>query len=181
MQSEDQVYLLINHKVNVVYVLYRHAKNLRHVSPQNRFTLKEFETTTWEIGLIIFPWHDTQAIARTCAVTIRTNQEKGDLGRQWKARPKVILRGWYRLRKILNSSSWVHADWFNRIIFKLTRLTLLFKSLFFKTHLNCSYVLLLYIFSIITQWASCFIKKDKRLISLINLHWLTENYLVLKA
>ena len=54
MQSEDQVYLLINHKVNVVYVLYRHAKNLRHVSPQNRFTLKEFETTTREIGLIIF-------------------------------------------------------------------------------------------------------------------------------
>ena len=39
----------------MVYVLYRHAKNLRHVSPQNRFTLKEFETTTREIGLIIFP------------------------------------------------------------------------------------------------------------------------------
>ena len=57
MQSEDQVYLLINHKVNVVYVLYRHAKNLRHVSPQNRFTLKEFETTTREIGLIIFHNH----------------------------------------------------------------------------------------------------------------------------
>ena len=40
MQSEDQVYLLINHKVNVVYVLYRHAKNLRHVSPQNRVAVK---------------------------------------------------------------------------------------------------------------------------------------------
>ena len=38
----------------MVYVLYRHAKNIRHVSPQNRFTLKEFETTTREIGLIIF-------------------------------------------------------------------------------------------------------------------------------
>ena len=38
----------------IFYVLYRHAKNLRHGSPQNRFTLKEFETTTWEIGLIIF-------------------------------------------------------------------------------------------------------------------------------
>ena len=35
------------------YVSYRHAKNLRHVSPQNRFTLKEFETTTGEIGLTI--------------------------------------------------------------------------------------------------------------------------------
>ena len=46
MQSEDQVYFLINHKLTRVYVLYRHAKNLRHVSPQNRFTLKEFETTT---------------------------------------------------------------------------------------------------------------------------------------
>ena len=54
MQSEDQVYFLINHKVNVVYVLYRHAKNLRFVSPQNRFTLKEFEKNTREIGLIIF-------------------------------------------------------------------------------------------------------------------------------
>ena len=38
----------------MVYVFYRHAKNLRHLSPQNKFTLKEFETTTWEIGLIIF-------------------------------------------------------------------------------------------------------------------------------
>ena len=37
----------------MVYVLYRHARNLRHVSPQNRLTLKEFETTTREIGLII--------------------------------------------------------------------------------------------------------------------------------
>ena len=54
MQSEDQIYFLINHKLTRVYVLYRHAKSLRHVSPQNRFTLKEFETTTREIGLIIF-------------------------------------------------------------------------------------------------------------------------------
>ena len=54
MQSEDQVYFLINHKLTRAYVTHRHAKNLRHVSPQNRFTLKEFETTTREIGLIIF-------------------------------------------------------------------------------------------------------------------------------
>ena len=54
MQSEDQVYFLINHKLTSAYVTHRHAKNLRHVSPQNRFTLKEFETTTREIGLIIF-------------------------------------------------------------------------------------------------------------------------------
>ena len=38
----------------MVSVLYRHAQNLRHVSPQNRFSLKEFESTTREIGLIIF-------------------------------------------------------------------------------------------------------------------------------
>ena len=38
----------------MVYVLYKHAKNLHHVSPQNRFTFKEFETATREIGLIIF-------------------------------------------------------------------------------------------------------------------------------
>ena len=38
----------------MVYVLYRHAKNVRHVSLQNRFTLKEFEITTREFGLIIF-------------------------------------------------------------------------------------------------------------------------------
>ena len=54
MQSEDQVYFLINHKLTRAYVTHRHEKNLRHVSPQNRFTLKEFETTTREIGLIIF-------------------------------------------------------------------------------------------------------------------------------
>ena len=29
-------------------------KQIRHVNPQNRFTLKEFETTTQEIGLMIF-------------------------------------------------------------------------------------------------------------------------------
>ena len=28
-------------------------KKLRHVSPQNRLTMKEFETTTREIGLIL--------------------------------------------------------------------------------------------------------------------------------
>ena len=39
----------------MVSVLYRHAQNLRHVYPQNRLSLKEFETTTREIGLIIFP------------------------------------------------------------------------------------------------------------------------------
>ena len=55
MQSEDQVYFLINHKLTRGLRLYRRAKNLRHVSPQNRFTFKEFETTTREIGLIIFP------------------------------------------------------------------------------------------------------------------------------
>ena len=38
----------------MIYVLYRLAKNLRHVSPQNRFTFKEFETITREIGLTTF-------------------------------------------------------------------------------------------------------------------------------
>ena len=37
-------------------------------------------------------WHDTQAIARTRAVT-RANQEKESLGEQCKARTKVELRG----------------------------------------------------------------------------------------
>ena len=48
-------FFFFNKSEHVVYVLYRHVKNLRHVSTQNKFTLKEFETTTWEIGLIIFP------------------------------------------------------------------------------------------------------------------------------
>ena len=39
--------------------------------------------------------------------------------------------------------------------FKLILLSLLFKSLFFKTNLNCSYFLLLDIFSIVTQWGFC--------------------------
>ena len=30
------------------------CEKLRHGSSQDRFTLKEFETTTWDIGLIIF-------------------------------------------------------------------------------------------------------------------------------
>ena len=55
MQSEDEVYFLINHKLTRGLRYNRHAKNLRRVSPQNRFTFKEFETTTREIGLIIFP------------------------------------------------------------------------------------------------------------------------------
>ena len=41
-------------KLTRVSVLYGHAQNLRHISPQNRFSLKEFESTTREIGLIIF-------------------------------------------------------------------------------------------------------------------------------
>ena len=53
-EAFNQVYFLINHKLTRVYVIYRHAKNLRLVSPQNRLTLKEFDTTTREIGLIIF-------------------------------------------------------------------------------------------------------------------------------
>ena len=39
----------------MVHVLYTHAKNLRHVSHQNRVTLKEFEATTREI--IFLPQH----------------------------------------------------------------------------------------------------------------------------
>ena len=53
--------------------------------------------------------------------------------------------------KILNSSSRIHIDLFNRIHYKVILLTLLFKSLFFITNLNCSYVLLLDIFSVVTQ------------------------------
>ena len=53
--------------------------------------------------------------------------------------------------KILNSSFRIHFDLFIRIHYKLILLTLLFKSLFFITNLNCSYVLLLNIFSVITQ------------------------------
>ena len=36
----------------MIYVLYRDRKNLCCISPQNRFTLKKFETTMQEIGLI---------------------------------------------------------------------------------------------------------------------------------
>ena len=44
-----------NHKLTRGLCFNTLAKNLRHVSPQNRFTFKEFKTTTREIGLIIFP------------------------------------------------------------------------------------------------------------------------------
>ena len=39
---------------------------------------------------VLRPWHDMWAIAHTRAVT-RINQEKGGLGRRWKAHPKVNL------------------------------------------------------------------------------------------
>ena len=62
---------------------------------------------------------------------------------------------WYCLHKILNCSSKIHFSWFNIIYFKLILLTLLLKSLFFNKNLNCSYVMLLDIFSVIMQWDFC--------------------------
>ena len=38
----------------MVSVLYRHSQDLRHLSAQNGISLKESETTTPEIGLIIY-------------------------------------------------------------------------------------------------------------------------------
>ena len=38
----------------MVSVLYRHSQDLRHLSPQNMISLKGFETTTREIGLVIY-------------------------------------------------------------------------------------------------------------------------------
>ena len=48
---------------------------------------------TWQQYIIQHcrPWHDTQAIARTCTIT-STNQEKGGLHAWWKARPNIKLR-----------------------------------------------------------------------------------------
>ena len=83
------------------------------------------------------PWHDAPAIARTLAIT-RAN-EKGGLGGRWKARPNISCMGWYCPPKILNSLSRIYFNWYNRINFKLILLTLLFKSLFFKKNLNCSF------------------------------------------
>ena len=100
------------------------------------------------------PWHDARAIAHTRAIT-RGNQENGGLDGRLKAHPKVKLRGLISPHKILNISSRIHFDWFNRIHFKFILLTLLFKYLFFETNLNCSYALLLDLSSIITQCGFC--------------------------
>ena len=54
MQSEDQVYFLINHKLTRGLCFIQTSEKLTSLSPQNRFTLKEFETITREIGSIIF-------------------------------------------------------------------------------------------------------------------------------
>ena len=94
------------------------------------------------------PWHDARAITRA-------NQEKGGLGKRWKTHPKVKLHGLISPRKISNSSSRTHLNWFNRIYFKLIILTLFFKPLYLKTNLNFSYLLLLDIFSTIMQWGFC--------------------------
>ena len=53
MQSEDQAYFLINHKLTHG-LFYKSMQKSHHISPQNRFTLKEFETTTRDIGFTIF-------------------------------------------------------------------------------------------------------------------------------
>ena len=78
---------------------------------------------------------------------------KRRLGQEMKSLvcPDANQRGLICPCKILNSSSRIHIDLFNRIHYKVILLTLLFKSLFFITNLNCSYVLLLDIFSVVTQ------------------------------
>ena len=110
------------------------------------------------------PWHDVQTIACGCNIT-RANQEKWSLGRWWKARPKIRLVGWYRPQKLLNNSSRIHLKWFKRIHFKLILLTSLFKSLFFKTIINCCYVVLIDVFSIITQWGFYDYVSSKKIMS----------------
>ena len=96
------------------------------------------------------PWHDAVPVLSPAQIKKKES---------WAGNEKPAQRqscvGWYRLHKIVNSSSRIHFNWFNRIHFKLILLTLLFKSLFFKTNLNYSYNLLLDIFSFITQWGFC--------------------------
>ena len=89
------------------------------------------------------------------------------LGRQWKACPKVKLHGLIAPTQILNSSSRIHFNWFNRIHFKLILLTLLFKSLFFKTNLKWSYILLPDNFQALCNGVSVnlFYQKRQRLIN----------------
>ena len=81
------------------------------------------------------PWHDAWAISRP--------------------HPNISYMSWYSPCKILCSSSRIYFNRYNRINFKLILLTLLFKSLIFKTNLNCSCFLLLDIFSIVMQWGFC--------------------------
>ena len=81
------------------------------------------------------PWHDAWVIACTHAITCTS----------FIVHPKIKL-GWQ------NRSSRIHFNWFSRIRCKLILLTLLFKSLCFKTNLNFSYILLLDIFSIIMEY-----------------------------
>ena len=74
--------------------------------------------------------------------------------------------GWYCLHKILNSLSRINFNWFNRIHLKMILLILFLKSLFFKTNLNCSCILLVDIFSIITQ----FFSREKKYLA-VKGHW----------
>ena len=54
----------------MVSVLYGHAQNLRHVSPQNRFSLIEFESTTRETGLIIFRKLEERSQRKVCTLQL---------------------------------------------------------------------------------------------------------------
>ena len=100
------------------------------------------------------PWHDTPTLSPT-------QIKKKEV---WAGNEKPALRkscvGWYRPCQMLNSSSRINFNWFN--------ITWLFKSLIFETNLNCSYILLFDIVSIITQWASANILYQKRYTNIFN-------------
>ena len=84
------------------------------------------------------PWHDTWAIAHAHAIHPHKSK-KGSLCRRWKAHPNISCVGWYCLPKIIYSLFRIYFNWYNRINFELILLTLLYKSLFLKKNLNCSF------------------------------------------
>ena len=89
-------------------------------------SLQSMHRHTWQGSLqklnhsaaSIRPWHDARTIAHARVITC-ANQEKGGLGRRWKACPKVKLCG---LISSVQNSKWLlqnYFNWFNRINFKL--------------------------------------------------------------
>ena len=135
-------------------IIQSHNKSYRATYPPTQNQVLLAHHSIFQVFLTFRPWHDALVIAQSHAITLIN--KKGGLGGWWKARPKVKLH--WLITPMQNSKKLefkIQFNWFDRIHVKLILLTLISTFFFFKTNFNWSYVLVLNIFSITTQWGFC--------------------------